>query len=86
MATEGEEVDIDSKGLKIDGRYTSSEKVSSETTQVKDGVTFPLKVLEGQVFVLGDNRPNAIDSRIIGCIDIDKTEGRVIGLFRHRGL
>lgn len=86
IGTAGEEVDIPASGITIDGHRISEPGITQETTQVKDGTTFPLKVPEGQVFVLGDNRTKAVDSRLLGCIDIDKTEGKVIGLFRHRGL
>lgn len=36
-----------------------------------------LVVPEGCVFVMGDNRNNSTDSRIIGCIDIDIITGKV---------
>ncbi|MBR5280329.1 MAG: signal peptidase I [Clostridia bacterium] len=32
---------------------------------------------EGKVFVMGDNRNNSTDSRVIGCIDIDIITGKV---------
>ncbi len=86
VATAGSTVDIDSKGLVVDGFHTSDMGYGQETTQVKDGVTFPLEVPEGHVFVLGDNRKAAIDSRTFGCVEISKTEGKVVGLFRNRGL
>lgn len=86
VAREGDEVDIDSKGLKVNGNRIVEETIIKETTQVKDAVKFPLTVPKGCVFALGDNRDIAIDSRIVGCIDVNKTEGKVIGLFRHRGI
>ena len=38
----------------------------------------PVTVPEGQVFVMGDNRPNSSDSRVIGTIEIDTIVGRAI--------
>ena len=38
----------------------------------------PVKVEEGQVYVLGDNRYNSTDSRDVGTINIDSILGKVI--------
>ncbi|MCM3710237.1 signal peptidase I [Sporosarcina luteola] len=38
---------------------------------------FEVTVPDGQLFVLGDNRRNSTDSRIIGCIDQDSVVGKV---------
>lgn len=84
VAKDGDKVDITSKGLTVNGDFIQEHDIYKETTQVKNGVSFPLEVPEGCVFVLGDNRDCAIDSRIIGCIDANKTEGKVIGVFKHR--
>lgn len=40
---------------------------------------FPETVVPGNsVFVLGDNRPNSMDSRTLGSIGMDKVKGKVI--------
>lgn len=85
VAKGGDTVNIDSQGLIVNGAYQQEQGITDETTQVADGVTFPLTVPEGSVFVLGDNRDEAVDSRIVGCVPVDQTLGKVIGLFRRRG-
>lgn len=85
VAVGGDTVNIDSQGLLVNGSYQQEEGITDETTQVADGVTFPLTVPEGSLFLLGDNRDEAVDSRIVGCVPADQTFGTVIGLFRRRG-
>ena len=41
-----------------------------------------MQVGNGQVFILGDNRPQASDSRSYGCIDIKDVKGKVIAIIR----
>ncbi len=86
IATAGDSVDITDKGLEINGSVIVEPEVLGETTQFENQVTFPLTVPPGQVFLLGDNRPNAIDSRVFGCVDENDIDGKVIGLFRRRNL
>ena len=83
-AVAGDTVDITDDGLMINGSVVQETGIIGETTLFKEGVTFPLTVPDGRVFVLGDNREQATDSRIFGCIDIKAIDGRVIGLFRRR--
>ncbi|MDO4537167.1 MAG: signal peptidase I [Coriobacteriales bacterium] len=84
VAVGGDEVNIDSRGLLVNGAYQQEPNITKDTTQVAGGVTFPLTVPAGSVFVLGDNRTGAIDSRIVGCIPTDDTLGMVVGIFRRR--
>lgn len=41
----------------------------------------PTEIPEGQVFIIGDNRPNSHDSRAIGPVPIDAIQGRVIFVY-----
>lgn len=86
VAVAGDTVDITKNGLKINGAEQISQDIYYDTTQFKDGVDFPVTVGNGQVFILGDNRPQASDSRIYGCIDIKDVKGKVIAIIRSRGI
>lgn len=86
VAVAGDEVDITAYGLMINGAPIQEPDVWGETTQFEEGVSFPLRVPEGKVFVLADNREHATDSRVFGCVDTEDVYGRVIGLFRRRNL
>ena len=87
VAEEGDIVNIDANGLKVNGNKVTESGIFEETTLIKDSdIKFPLTVPDNEVFVLGDNRTAAIDSRTFGCVEVEKTEGKIIGLFRHRGL
>lgn len=83
-AVAGDTVDISSEGVLINGSVVQERQVIGDTALFEEGVTFPLTVPDGEVFVLGDNRMTAIDSRIFGCISEDAVEGKVIGVFRRR--
>ena len=85
-AVAGDTVDITKDGLKINGADQVSQDIYFDTTQFKDGVDFPITVGEGQVFILGDNRPQASDSRTFGCIDLNDVKGKVIAVIRTRGI
>lgn len=86
VAVAGDTVDFDEIGMLVNGAHVQEEDIYSETTMFEEGVTFPVMVGDNQLFVLGDNRPHATDSRVFGCVDIDDVEGKVIGLLRRRNL
>jgi signal peptidase I len=48
-------------------------------------VVYPLSLGDGQYFVLGDGRAQAVDSRELGPIGTNEVEGKVIALLRLRG-
>ena len=86
VAVAGDTVDITKDGLMINGATQISQDIYFYTTQFQNGVDFPITVGEGQIFVLGDNRPEASDSRIYGCINVKDVKGKAIAVIRTRGL
>ncbi|MCL1897131.1 MAG: signal peptidase I, partial [Clostridiales bacterium] len=86
IATAGDSVDITEEGLVINGALQQEPGISQSTQRYADGTAFPLTLGENQVFVLGDARENAADSRIYGPVDIKDTQGTVITLLRRRNL
>ena len=85
IAREGDVVTIDENGtLLVNGTVQSGEILYP--TYQKEEKTYPYKVPEGSTFVLGDYRTQTEDSRDFGAISNDDVEGKVITIFRRRGL
>ena len=84
IATEGQWVDInfDTGTVKVDGKILDEPYISTPTI-TPEGLTFPLRVEDGCVLVLGDNRELSMDSRHpqIGQIDCRKIVGKAIFIF-----
>lgn len=55
-------------------------------TYAKEGLEYPYRVPEGQIFILGDYRTNAEDSRDHGAVSMDDIECKIITILRRRGL
>jgi len=84
IATEGEIVDIDFdsgivyvNGIPLDEPYTLT------PTNLREGMSFPVTVDEGCIFVMGDNRNVSKDSRStdIGQVDCREVLGKALFLF-----
>lgn len=83
IATEGQEVDIDfSAGIVYVDGVALDEPYTNTPTNLYEGISFPLTVEEGCVFVMGDNRNDSKDSRSaeIGQVDEREILGRAIFL------
>lgn len=88
IATSGQTLKIDYNTMSV---YVDGEKLNEEyintfkrqelqlfmKSEIKDGV-FEVVIPDGKAFVMGDNRDNSTDSRIIGFIDYDLIVGKVI--------
>jgi signal peptidase I len=84
VATAGNIVDITEEGLLVNGAIQQERNIYKPTERYDTGVDFPLTVPEGSIFVLGDNREDATDSRVYGTVDTDDTLGKVMAILRRR--
>jgi len=85
MAQEGDVVTMDDTGTLLVNSAVQSGEIMYPT-YAKEGIEYPYRVPENQVFILADYRTQAKDSRDYGAIDMDDLEGKVISILRRRGL
>ena len=81
IATEGQIVDIDfAQGIVYVDGVALIEEYTNTPTNLREGVSFPLTVEKGCVFVMGDNRNESRDSRSpdIGMVDCREILGKAI--------
>ena len=76
IATEGQTVDIDSRGIVyVDGKVLDEDYIKNTTTLNGD-VQFPITVPEDCVFVMGDNRQGSHDGRSLDVSSVvEKPDG-----------
>jgi signal peptidase I len=86
VAIAGDTVDVTENGLMINGSYQQELEIYSETRRYAEGTELPVLLNEGEVFVLGDKRDNATDSRLYGPVKTKDTLGTVITIIRRRNL
>lgn len=85
IARESDVVTLDESGtLLVNGTAQSGEILYP--TYAKEGIEYPYVVPEGHVFVLGDYRTQATDSRDFGPISMEDVKGKVITILRRREL
>lgn len=81
IATEGQIVDIDflTGSVYVDGVLLKEDYIN-ELTFTEEGMTFPLVVPEGSIFVMGDNRNHSNDSRDsrLGTVDTRYVIGKAV--------
>ena len=72
----------DSGTLLVNGTSQSGEILYP--TYAKEGIEYPFMVPDDCVFVLGDYRTQAEDSRDFGCIPLENVKAKVITILRRR--
>jgi len=86
VATGGDTVDFAEEGLVINGSIQQEREIFEATELFSDGPVFPITLRSNEVFVLGDARENAADSRLYGPVNKEDTLGKVITILRRRNL
>ena len=88
IATQGQTVDLVDGRVVVDGEvldepYTENRPSLplDQTLPGKDPVTYPFKVPEGCVWVMGDNRTNSLDSRYFGAVPTKTVVARALFTF-----
>ena len=84
-AREGDVIFMDESGTwQVNGTTQGGEILYP--TYALEGIEYPYRVPEGCVFVLGDYRTKATDSRMDGPVAMEDVAGKVITILRRRGL
>ncbi|MDO5027046.1 MAG: signal peptidase I [Tissierellia bacterium] len=83
VATAGDTVDIDENGLLINGAYQVSSNIYYQTGIYEDGIKFPVTIGSDEVFLLGDLREGAKDSRYFGPVKLNEVKGKIFVLLRR---
>lgn len=82
IARGGQEIDIDPVNgtVAVDGKQLQESYIKDLTYSAGDAFTYPFRVPEGYLFVMGDNRPGSTDSRFdpVGLIPEDEVIGTAI--------
>lgn len=86
VAVAGDTVDITEEGLLINGSLQEERRIYEDTKRFTEGINFPITLKEGEVFLLGDSREHATDSRIYGSVPVKDTLGKVMTLIRRRDI
>lgn len=84
IATAGDTIDMSPDGLMINGSLQQEPSSDVRTLPYEEGITFPITLAEDEVFVLGDARDGAEDSRVYGAVKKADTLGKVMTLVRRR--
>lgn len=86
VAMGGDTVDLSEDGQLVVNGSVQQEEIFFATLKDGRNTQLPITLQKEEVFVLGDNRTNAVDSRDFGPVNIRDIKGKAISLLRRRGL
>lgn len=78
IAVENDTVEIKDGKVYVNGKEKVENYTTGEPTDPLNPVNSKLTVDKGNIYVMGDNRGNSKDSRVIGQVPISKVKGRAI--------
>lgn len=87
IAIGGDEVLIDDEYVRINGyiRHSLDEwHITGRTDRFEEGIAFPVKLAEDEIFLMGDNREKSTDSRIFGPVKQNNILGKIMLILRRR--
>ena len=88
IAAPGDTVEItDERGLSVNGNAVIESNIFYPTRPYEEGITeYPLKLQDGDYFVMADQRNGGMDSRYFGIVKADEIQGIVITILRRSNL
>lgn len=88
IAAPGDTVEVtQERGIAVNGNALIESNIFYATKPYEEGVTeYPLKLGEGEYFVLADQRNGGMDSRYFGAVSAEEIQGVVITLLRRNNL
>lgn len=86
IAQGGDTVEITDRGLEVNGYVQQDYKNKGDTLAVRGGTGYPVTLADDEVFILGDNRENTLDSRMFGAVKLANIKGIVQLVIRRRDI
>ena len=88
IAVQGDTVEVtEERGLSVNGNAVIENNIFYPTRPYEEGTAqYPLKLGEGEYFVLADQRNGGMDSRYFGVVTQDEIRGIVITILRRNNL